>query len=158
MDFMSQTSYWIVSIVLGCVALAIAAASLFLGLENRSEQRRFLLAAKKTETLTKLAMQGAKLRHLELIYAQQLHAIQTGPLLVPGHEADLVRSNLDFVIEHAAYCDGHYTQLRETLTDIEELEDLIAAANSFIAHVSEKIEKEQKALDDLLKLCINPRR
>ncbi len=148
---MEQTTYWVISISLGAVALLISLGSVILGLWNRAEQRRFLLLSKKTEVLTKLVEARAKLNHLTMIYAQNLQFIQhMGSPESLGPEAARIRNNLDLIIEKSSIAESNYNLLINIKTsNIEELEKWITVANSFIVHATEELEKEQKVFHDL---------
>ncbi len=65
-------------------------------------------------------------------------------------ETDRIEKNLDLVAEKSSYAESNYNALIDIKpSDIEALERQIAAANSFILHAAEELEKEQKAFNDL---------
>lgn len=150
----------VLSLLIGCTALIISAASLRLGLRNREENKRAILLSKKTQVLEKIYERRVKLGHLALVVAQQLKCYADTPSLITATSSRFedVGSNIKFIQTSIENCESfteHVRQLKPT--DIEPWEEMLATSTGFLLHVKEDLEKEKVFLNELHDMAKNTR-
>ena len=147
----------LVSLLIGCTALIISAASLTLGLRNREENKKLTLLNKKTQVLEKVYERRAKLGHLALVVAQQLKCYADNPELIttPPLRFEDVSNNIEVIQKAIENCKIFAENLRQLKpTDIEPWEDMIATSAGLLLQVKEDLEKEKIFLNDLREMAL----